>query len=195
MHFLYTPLSFLSLWLLSPAAVLGFRFPFLVVMGFLRVCQRLFSLLSLCCSLLVLFASVSSSFSPVRLLRLEFRTPYSLVGCSDFSSTSVGVLSSLLASPFLSFVFLPCLPFFRSFRFRSPAIFPIYPSFCFAGLCVFTCGSPFSSPLSARLLLLRALLPSLWFVCLSQIFSLEFLSFTSFCLRFFPLQVAIVFSG
>ena len=102
----------------------------------LRVRQRLFSLLSFwflfslvsfclpaCLSLqglsrcwfrpsapfFVLFASVSSSFSPVRLLRLEFRTLYSLVGCSDFSWTSVGVLPWILASPFLSFVFPVCL--------------------------------------------------------------------------------------
>ena len=76
------------------------------------------------CSLFAIFVSVSSSFSSVRLLRLEFRTPYSLVGCSDFSLTSVSVLYWILASPFLFFsVFLPCLPFFRSFCFRSPAFF------------------------------------------------------------------------
>ena len=62
------------------------------------------------------------SFSPVRLLRLEFWTPYSLVGCSDFSSMSVGLLPWILGSPF-SFIVLPCAPFFSSFRFCSPVFF------------------------------------------------------------------------
>ena len=66
---------------------------------------------------------MSSSFSPVSLLRLAFRTPYSLLGWSEFSSLSVGVLSLLLGIPFLSFFFLPSLPFIWSFRFRSPVFF------------------------------------------------------------------------
>ena len=38
------------------------------------------------------FASVSSSFSPIGLLRLGFRSLYSLVGCSDVSLPPVAVL-------------------------------------------------------------------------------------------------------
>ena len=206
--FLYTPLPFLSLWLGSPAAVPGFRFPFLVILYLLSVRQRLavavaidfscfltgFFLVSfplrasrlrspevfsvspsfcfaglsviICSSPDVGFASVSSSFSPVRLLRVEFRTPYSLVGCSNFSSTSVGVLSWLLDSPFLSFVFLPCLLFFRSSRFRSPVFF--LPICCSVLLDCVSLHEALLFLLPFRLVCscFGALLPSLQFVCM-----------------------------
>ena len=54
--FLYTPFPFLSLRLLSPAAVPSFRFPFLVFICLLLVRQRLFSLLSSFCLSVLLFA-------------------------------------------------------------------------------------------------------------------------------------------
>ena len=102
----------------------------------------------------MLFVSVSSSFSPVRLLRLEFRTPYSLVGCSDFSMPSVGVLSWILGSPFFFHCFSSLSAFLQQFQLPFTSVFPVHPSFCFARLCVITCGSPFSSPLSTCSLLL-----------------------------------------
>ena len=106
---------------------------------------------------------------------------------------SVSVLSWLLGSPFLSFVFLPCLLFFGSYRFRSPAFFlPIRRSVL-----------PSCVSLHVALLFLlsfqlvhscfRASLPSLWFVCMSRIFLVGFLSFASFRLRFFLFRVAMVF--
>ena len=56
------------------------------------------------------FASMSSSFSPVRLLRLEFRFPYSLFGYSNFSSTpSVSSFGYWLCLFFSLFFFLVSL--------------------------------------------------------------------------------------
>ena len=77
-------------------------------------------------SILALFSSVSSSFSPVRLLRLEFRNPYSHVSSKVLRHPSISYGCSF--SP-LSFVFLPCLHFFWSSRFHSPAFFlPLHRS-------------------------------------------------------------------
>ena len=83
--------------------------------------------------------------------------------------------------------------FLQEFSLPFASVFPVYPSFCFAGLCVVTCGSPFSSPFRLVRSCFRASLPSLRFVCLGRIFSLSFLFFTSFRLLFFPLRVTIVF--
>ena len=121
--------------------------------------------LSLCWLTLVppfcVLASVSSSFSPVRLLRLGFWTPYSLVGCSDFSLPPIAVLFWILASPFLFFVFLPCLPFFRSFLFHSPAFFLPIRRFVLSGCVSLHAALLFSSPLSAHSLLLQGFAVSL----------------------------------
>ena len=43
--------------------------------------------------------------------------------------------------------------FLQEFPLPFTSVFPDYPSFCFARLCVVTCSSPFSSPLSTRSLL------------------------------------------
>ena len=118
------------------------------------------------------FSSLSSSFSPVSLLRIAFRTPSSLVGCSDFSSSSVGVFSLLLALPFLSFIFLICLSFFRSFCFRLPAFY-----FClsvvlfYRTVCRYMRLSFFSYPLLALLLLLRSFTAFLAIRCYVRLFS------------------------
>ena len=45
--------------------------------------------------------------------------------------------------------------FLQEFPLPFASVFSDYQSFCFAGLSVVTCGSPFSSPLSARSLLFR----------------------------------------
>ena len=80
------------------------------------------------------FASASTSFSPVRLLRLGFRSLHSLVGCSDVSSPPVTVLFWILASPFSFLSFPPCLPFFPWFRFHSSVFFlPIHSLFYWPG--------------------------------------------------------------
>ena len=50
-------------------------------------------------SLLLVFASASSSFFLLSLLRSAFRTPYSHLGWSIFASSSAFVLSLLLGSP------------------------------------------------------------------------------------------------
>ena len=138
------------------------------------------------------FSSLSSSFSPVSLLRIAFRTPSSLVGCSDFSSSSVGVFSLLLALPFLSFIFLICLSFFRSFCFRLPAFYfclsvvLFYRTVCRYMRLSFFFLSPFGSLALASEL---HCLPCDSFATFD--FSLGFLSFPSFRLRFF--QITIVF--
>ena len=84
------------------------------------------------------FASVSSSFSPVRLLCLGFRSPYLLVGCSDVSSLAIGFAF------FVSFSFLLiCLSSCGSASI--PQCFSCLSLFSFLGPCVVICGSPFSS--------------------------------------------------
>ena len=88
------------------------------------------------------------------------------------------------------FVFLPCLPFFRSFRFRSPVFFLPIRRFVLPDCVSLHVALSFSYPLSAQPLLLRCL------PCVSLLhstFLVGFLSFPCFRLRFFPLQVAIVF--
>ena len=141
--------------------------------------------------LFVIFASVSS-FSPVGLLQLAFRTPYFLIGWSEFSLSSVGVLSLILGTPFLSFVFLPSLPFFGSFHFRSPAFFlTIRCLFCLTVSRYIRLS--FSYPLSPLFLLLWGFADLLTVHLLRSSFSLGFLSFTSFRLRFFHLRVPMVF--
>ena len=212
LYLLYPPLPFLLLRLLSPAPVPGFRFPFLVVMCCFRVRQRLYflhslwflpSFVSFClpdclslhsdlpllvsswCSIFVVFASVSSSFSPVRLLRLEFQTPYSLVGCSDFAVGRCTILDIGFAFSFHCFSSLSA--FLQEFPLPFASIFLAYPSFCFAGLCVVTCSSLFFlSPFGLFALAseLRCL------PCVSLLrstFLVGFLSFPSFCLLFFHL--------
>ena len=89
--------------------------------------------------------------------------------------------------------FFPLSAFLREFPLPFASIFPVYPSFCFAGLCIVTCGSPFSSPLSARSLLLRGFTAFLAVRLCRSSFLVGFLSFASFCLRFFHLHVAILF--
>ena len=106
------------------------------------------------CSLFVLFASVSSSFSPVRLLRLEFRTPYSLVGCSDFLWCPEVSCHGCWFCLF-SFLCFSSLSVFRSFHFCSPAFFLTIRRFVLLGGVSLHAALPFSSPLSARSLLLR----------------------------------------
>ena len=96
-------------------------------------------LLSPCFSLLLVFASGSSSFFLLGLLRLAFRNPYSLLGWSDFASSSAVVLSLLLDSPF-SFVLLPSQLFFGIFRFPSQIL--SFRRLC-ARLCVISYGSLF----------------------------------------------------
>ena len=137
---------------------------------------------------------MSASFSPVRLLRLVFRTPYSLVGCSDFSSTSISVLSSILGLPFLSFVFLPCyLSSGVSASIRQCFFLSIRHLFYRTVCHYMRLSLIFFLPFRLVRSFFGALLPSLRFVCLGRIFLLVFLSFNSFHLRFFPLRVAIVF--
>ena len=139
---------------------------------------------------------MSSSFSLVRLLRLEFRTPYSLVGCSDFSSTSVGVQSWILGSPFFFFFFFffPLSAFPQQFPLPFASVFPVYPSFCFAGLCVVTFSSPFSSPLWTRSLLLRSFAAFLAVRVLGSNFSCwVFYPLPAFVFGSFNPQVVIVF--
>ena len=44
------------------------------------------------------------------------------------------------------FLCFSSLSAFQQFPLPFTSVFPVYPSFCFAGLCIVTCGSPFSSP-------------------------------------------------
>ena len=76
-------------------------------------------------------SSVSNYFSAVRLLRQEFRGPNSLFSFR-ISSASVSVLRWLLGSPFLSFVFLHSLHYFRELPLPFASGFSTCPSFCFA---------------------------------------------------------------
>ena len=133
---------------------------------------------------LVSFASVSS-FSPVRLLRLVFWSPYSLIGCSDFSSPlSVSSFGYWLRFFFSLFFFLVCL--LQEFPLPFASFFHAYQSFCFIRLCVVTCDSPFSSFLLARLLLLRGFTAYLVFRLLGSNFLVRFLStFPAFVFRSF----------
>ena len=141
----------------------------------------------------MLFASVSSSFSPVRLLRLEFWTLYLFVGCSAFlQRPSVFIMDIGFA------FFFPCFSslsaFLQQFPLPFASNFAVYPSFSFADLRVITSGSLFSFTLSARLLLLRGFAAYLAVCLLGSTFSrCVFISFPSFRLRFFLLRVSIVF--
>ena len=92
----------------------------------------------------------------------------------------------------ITFLFLPCLPFFRRFRFRLSEFFLPIRRFVLPD-CVITCGSPFFL-IPFRLIhsCFGASLPSLCFVCFGRIFSLSFLSFPSFRLRFFHVRVTII---
>ena len=141
-------------------------------------------------SFLCFSASVPSSFPPISLPRLAFRIPYSLVNCSNISSSSINVLSLLLVLTFLSFVFLPCLSVFKSFSFRSPAFFlPIRHLFCHTVGCYMQLS--FFYPLSTLSLLLRSLAAFLAIRLLRSIILMGFSILSTFRLRFFHLRVAI----
>ena len=99
-------------------------------------------------------SSIFASFFLIRLLRLEFRFPYSLCILPPFWRSSIACCACWICF-FLSFVF-----FLFSFSSGVPASicqrFPAFPSF-FSGRYIVTCGPPFSSLLSARSLWLAAL--------------------------------------
>ena len=148
------------LWLscLSLAVVLCFSGSSCFLPSFVSFClpvclsfhSALASLVSPWCSLCD-FASVTSSLSPVRRLRIEFRSPYSLVGCSDFSSASVGVLLDIgLPFSFLYFSSLSAFLWEFSLPFASGILtFPFV--LFYRPVCLYMRLS-LSSPLSARLL-------------------------------------------
>ena len=74
------------------------------------------------------------------------------------------------------FCFSSLSAFPQEFPLPFTSVFLAYPSFCFIGLCVVICGSPFSLPLSARSLLLWSFAASLTVHLLrSSIFLLGFL--------------------
>ena len=100
------------------------------------------------------FASVSSSFSPVRLLQLGFRSPYSLAGCSDVSHPSLSYFSYWFRL-FRFFFILVCLSS-QGFAYIQQR-FSCLSLVCFIGLRVVTCGSPFSSSPSGSFALALAL--------------------------------------
>ena len=110
-------------------------------------------LLWLSCLSLVVVLCFSDSFvffcfpvclsfhSALTLLVSPWCSLFVLVGYSDFSSTSVGV--HLDIGFVFSFLCFSCLPFFRSFHFRSPTVFLPFRLFCFTRLCVTACSSLF----------------------------------------------------
>ena len=93
---------------------------------------------------------LTSSATPARVLDSVFacRLFRLFIGVCRFPIMAVGFAFSFIRLSSLS-------AFLREFPLPLASVFPTYPSFCFAGLCVVTCGSPFSSPLSARSLLLQ----------------------------------------
>ena len=134
---------------------------------------------------------MSSSFSPVRLLQLEFRSPYSLVGCYEFlRRPAVSCLGCWLRLFFHLFFFLVC---FLVFLLPFTSVFPDCPSFGFARWGVVTCGSPFFfSPFGSFTLASRLRCLPCGLFPLVKGFLLGCLSFASFLLRFFHLRVALV---
>ena len=136
---------------------------------------RLSVLLSLWFYLLVVFASMSSSFFLLGLLRLAFQTPYSLLGWSVFASSSAVVLSLLLGSPFSFLCVSPFSAFLREFSLPF-ATSSVYPSFVLPA-CVSLHTALLFLSLSPRLLLLRGLAALL---ALRLRFSWGFLTFTGF---------------
>ena len=189
------PVSLLACSLLFCVVFLAFLqfLPHFVSFCLLFVC--LYIWLSLCWFVsFCIFTSVSSSFSPVRLLRLGFRTPYSLVSCSDFSSPPVAVLFWIFALPFFFLCFSSLSAFLQEFALPFTGIFLAYPSFCFIGLCVVPCGSPFSSTPFGSFALASGLccLPCSSFASVVN-FLVGFYLLSSFRLRFFLLRVSIVF--
>ena len=182
LSFLYSPLLPLLLRLLSPgvsASVRVFTFSHSFFLPYyLYFLTALPVLLSPCFSLLLIFASGSSSFFLLGLIRLAFRTPYSLLGWSVFASSSAVVLSFLLGSLFSFFVLLPSQLFFRIYRFPS-RLFLSFHRLC-ARLCVVSYGSLFFFSLFASFLLLRGLAAFPKLCLLRSCFSWGFLFFTGF---------------
>ena len=123
-------------------------------------------------SLLALLSSIIASFFQVRLLRLEFRVPYTLLVLPPFRCSSIACSVCWFASFLLHF--LSILPFFGSSRFCLPA-------FSCPFVFLFPNGVSFHAVLLFLLhfrlvrcsLLLR--LPSLRFVCLVRILLIGFL--------------------
>ena len=177
--FLYSPLLFLSLWLLSPGNFCfrsrdRFFSPSFYLSNYLSLLAALPVLLSPWFYLLVVFTS-ASSFFPLGLLRLAFRTPYSILGWSIFASSLY--CHYYWIRLFLSFV-SPFAAFLQEFPLTFATVFCL-SVVCFTRLCGVTYGSPFLLPFASFALAsgLRC------FTCdsfASFEFLLGFLSFTSF---------------